>query len=176
MLYEYDLITSYAQGEVIFLAGKTDYHELVIHSETPLNLPEPHLAPLLKPFVFFTDNPSYMLKLMGLKVFYFIARVRPYYSITHNMIVLALFIPRYMLTLWTLFSNSALGRGTKSFFMVYVLGTLGTISLTIVDWDGRFFLPLIPLLFLLFGAGSYRLLLRIRPYFSAHFKGLSSKF
>ena len=169
MLYDYDLIATYAQGEIVFLAGKTNYKELVLVANRPLTLPGPNMAPLLKPLVFFIDNPLYMLKLMALKAFYFLGRVRPYYSILHNVLLITLFVPTYIMTIWVLLRNSVPGKATKSFLVTYILGTLGMICLTVTDWDGRFFLPLIPMLFLLSGVGCNKLLTVLYPHFSRFF-------
>jgi hypothetical protein len=100
---------------------------------------------------FMLDNPVYFLDMMARKFFFFTFQVRPYYSWYVNLFLLCTLIPLYIAAMrgWWHCSNSSL----KIFSATYVLSTIGMAMIITLDWDGRFFLPILPILVILAAIG-----------------------
>ena len=85
-----------------------------------------------------------------------VAHVRPYYSLAHNALVCATYLPLYALAVagaW--FAWSAV----QTRLVVSIIGAhLALVGLTFADYDGRFILYVVPLLTLLAAGGLGRLI------------------
>ena len=89
--------------------------------------------------------------LMMERVAWEMAKVRPYFSLQHNLYILAYLVPIYLLVaagVWALF------RSPLTYFILGIFGLhMALVAVTFADWDGRFLLYSWPLLCVLAGSG-----------------------
>jgi hypothetical protein len=98
----------------------------------------------------FWADPLWGLKVMGLRVYYFLLPLRPYFSGLHNWAALGSSIGVYALALWGSFSLK--GREWKLIGGI-LLVQIGLVALTWSDWDSRWTDRVMPLLILLAAGG-----------------------
>ncbi|MBT0813180.1 hypothetical protein KIH41_17995 [Litoribacter ruber] len=173
MLSTFGFVEDYQKGEVVYNIYKMahmDYAKsLIIQAPENLYLPNSE-DPALWQFVsLILFNPLYSIQLFGTKLFYFLLYIRPYYSALHNLTALAFLIPVYGLAIY----GAARLKGYPAvFFWTYLtICTLSTTLLTI-DWNSRFLMPMLPMVFLAAGGGVKGLIShRVfdRPAFLRHF-------
>lgn len=148
MLSTFHLVENYATGEIVFgISRIPNYqgHEQIL-MEIPRNLSVPTQgSTLYKAFVFYVKYPVFGLKLLFLKAFYFLSHYKPYYSFWHNLHTLVLLIPAYLGTLF--FVKKYLNIAFRTFVVSYILINTLIIMLTCEDWDGRFLMGLLPVVF-----------------------------
>jgi len=102
---------------------------------------------------FAVAKPLYLIRLAGMKLFYFFLLARPYYSVPHNALVLLFLLPVYTLTIISWF------RGRKEFVrwgfpaIIIFLQAL-VVSFTFADWDSRHLEVVLPLFFLFASGGA----------------------
>lgn len=151
MLTTYRLIDNYQLGEVVHalftLPTKPEYQWLIVNPPDDLYIPSNNWPPLIRVLCFMTLNPVHWAKLFLTKAFYFIVHIRPYWSIVHNLFSALFLIPFYVYFLQSLIRNG-LKDNLACFSLIYILFHLIGISSTSIDWDGRFLMPVLPLLFL----------------------------
>jgi hypothetical protein len=159
MLTTFHLVENYATGEVVFgISRIPNYqgHEQILLS-VPLDIYLPtEGSTLWKALVFYIKNPVYGAKLFFLKGIFFVTHYKPYYSLVHNFYNLAFIIPAYVGLYF--FAKQKSQFSIKLFVLAYLLINLLIIKLTCEDWDGRFYMGLLPFVFC-FGTNS--LLLRL---------------
>jgi len=152
MISAHSVMLIYENGDIIFaMHSLPDHlHHDLMTIEVPENLQEPDIdQPLLQQMAeFVLDYPIYYLKLMIGKIIMYVTHVRPYWSWPHNIVVALFLWPLYV------FSYRAIKRGLVSNYIataavVYLIIHTGIISITWADWDGRFFVPIIPLVIFL---------------------------
>lgn len=153
MLATFVLVENYATGEVVYRATSLPDHypgkdQLLVEVPTDLVLPEANGRPLDKLLAFIVHNPGYFSKLSMAKLFYFLTHTKPYYSWQHNLLLLLVLLPLYLGMVKTLLSE-VLPHPYRIFSGVLVFMHCIIILLTIEDWDGRFLMPLLPVVFLL---------------------------
>ena len=155
MLSSFVLIENYATGEVVYgmstVRGYAGKEQLVLSVEN-LIIPSTQLAPFPRLSLFVVSNPLYFVRLSFTKALYFVGHVRPYYSWLHNAFTITTLYPLYLLAgsvLW----KKCLSGSIRRFFLTFVVIQIISIMLTSVDWDGRFLMPLLPVVFLLGGKG-----------------------
>ncbi|UII19313.1 glycosyltransferase family 39 protein [Fulvivirga ligni] len=151
MLYTFNFIGDYETGEIIYAIGTVPYQEefkyLMITVPSHLNLPEDNWPPLFQMVYFIVANLWYFLKLFFIKAFYFLAHFRPYWSWKHNIYAVGFLGAIYFFT-FRAFSYQ-LPKKVMIFCCVYVLVHIMSVGFTTVDWDGRFLMPVLPVLFIL---------------------------
>lgn len=154
MLTTFILIENYLTGEIVYdlttLPNHPDLKLLTVDVPDDLYIPAKTLDPLARLVLFVIFNPIYMIKLSFLKVLLFLSHIRPYWSTAHNLFIVLMLYPLYS---FGFKGFSFLNRDYKRFTIIFFLGHLLIIACTTVDWDGRFLLPLMPLLFLVGGSG-----------------------
>ncbi len=102
---------------------------------------------------FVVEKPLYFLQLVGMKLFYFFLLARPYYSVSHNILILLFLLPVYTLSIISWF------RGRKEFMrwgfpaIIIFLQAL-VVSFTFADWDSRHVQAILPLIFLFASGGA----------------------
>ena len=102
---------------------------------------------------FAVAKPLYFIRLAGMKLFYFFLLARPYYSVSHNALVLLFLLPVYTLTIISWF------RGRREFVrwgfpaIIIFLQAL-VVSFTFADWDSRHLEVVLPLFFLFASGGA----------------------
>ncbi|MDC3395954.1 hypothetical protein OAW79_03040 [Candidatus Pelagibacter sp.] len=108
---------------------------------------------LISLLIFIKNNIYLIINSFFKKVWFFLARVRPYYSEIHNLYIMIFNIIIYSLALIGLFKiNSKKKIGVILIYILIVIFTLTT-GLTYADWDSRFSLYIIPLFFIFAGVG-----------------------
>jgi hypothetical protein len=156
------IVENYQTGELVYgistLPSKPQYDPLIIGSNALVE-PEQHRFKLFTIAHFILLNPWYWSKLFFLKICYFLAHIRPYWSWYHNLYSILYLLPCYYLAM------RAIGKRMEKPIVIFcsVFLTLHTlaIGLTSVDWDGRFLMPLLPVIFLLASRGLYITLYRL---------------
>ena len=148
MLTTFHLVENYATGEVVFGISRIPSYQG--HEQILLSVPFDVYLPaegstLWKALVFYVKNPVYGSKLFFLKGFFFITHYKPYYSLIHNTYNLLFIIPAY-LGLYFFFKSKYLAP-IKLSVLAYLAINLLIIMLTCEDWDGRFYMGLVPIVF-----------------------------
>ena len=96
-------------------------------------------------FLFILYNPIFFLKLSLAKLFYFYGNAKPYFSWQHNVVIIGF--------LWTVYGFGIKGfkylkKNHKVFLLSYLM-----IVLCSEDWDGRFLIPVLPVVFVCCSVG-----------------------
>ncbi len=150
MLETYLIMENYQMGEIIYgittVSSYESYQTLVVDPPSHLKILSDEYAPLSRLIYFIFFNFGYWLKLTLAKIFYFLLHVRPFWSGVHNVFNSMILIPLYILTIRQIFKSEYL---VKVFVMVYLSCHIVIVGLTSVDWDGRFLIPIMPVLFIL---------------------------
>ncbi|MFC4873609.1 hypothetical protein [Negadavirga shengliensis] len=154
MLATYGMMNDYRLGEIVYGVSGFDqsnfYPLLTVERPEQLYLPGRSYGPLAQIVLFIGHHPLYWSKLFFGKLFYYFAHIRPYWSLWHNVYSVLLLVPLYGFAIKGMISFSPTAR---IFVLAFICIHALSIGLTTVDWDGRFLLPLLPLLFVLAGKG-----------------------
>jgi hypothetical protein len=155
MLTTFLIMENYQKGEIIYaistLPPRAEYEMMVITPPKEIYIPEENLPPLIKVIAFIFHHPIYWTQLFASKLFFLMAHVRPYWSKIHNVYSLAILLPGYVL----FFKGIKIERDNMLlvFSISYLVIHLLSVSITSDDWDGRFLLPMLPIIFLFTGRG-----------------------
>ena len=153
MLKTFILIENYLLGEIVYgittLPGFPSMGILTIDVDmTSMNVPDKNHSPIMRNFLFFIQNPVFFLKLFGLKLFWYLAHCKPYFSVIHNVFIVILLYPMYLFFGISLAENT-IEKPIKLFLSSIIIINCLIVSLTSEDWDGRFLMPILPAIFLL---------------------------
>lgn len=161
MLATFGIVEAYRNGEVVYNVQKLPAYASTLQLAVPANLdfPSGDLVPISKILYLWVFNPIYSLKLFGTKLFYYLMYVRPYYSWVHNLMALALLLPMYWAYVQAILVRS-LGIYPKVFSMAVVCCSALSVALLADNWNSRFLMPVLPLVFLL---GSRQILAVVFP-------------
>ena len=160
----------YAKGDIVYHASTADERfntsYLVLETENLKNNDKKGFRGIAQ---FALQNPIYFADMSLRKLFFFTLQVRPYYSIKHNLFLLLTLIPIYVFSIigWKNLKNDQL----KNFSIVYILSTISMAMIITLDWDGRFFLPIFPVLMILAAIGIKQMIVSDR--FNSVFKSKS---
>ena len=161
MLSTFVLSENYTTGEIIYRASKPRIRAsqpwLAIDPIHDAYIPPVTMAPLLRLVSFIFHNSAYFFQLFFAKLLFFVAHVRPYFSWLHNSVIVGVIYPLYVLMVRVLAGRS-ITRSLTLFFAVVLCIGVTSVSLTTLDWDGRFFAPLLPIVFLLGVGGGWSIL------------------
>lgn len=154
MLSTYGFVEAYQMGEVVYNIHKLaneDYSRWLI-LEVPENLfiPSSELSPIIQFVSLIIGNPVYSLQLFGTKLFFYLFYIRPYYSFAHNALALAVLLPVYMFFIQELIKGS-ISKPFKIFVLGFVLISILSASLMTINWNSRFLMPVLPVIFLVAG-------------------------
>jgi hypothetical protein len=157
MLETFLIIENYQLGEIVYgvsrLPYKAEYNGLILPVPELKTLSDRY-PPLVKLFHFIFFNFDYWCLLFIKKVSYFLLHVRPYWSLKHNLYNIFILTPIFVLAIWQIINTKFIIR----FFAFAYLGShILIVGITTVDWDGRFFLPLIPIIILFAAQGINKL-------------------
>jgi len=135
------LIASYAKGEVIFpdVLIDTQGYSIVI--------PKLSTNYYVDVCLFIVSNPCLFLKLFSVKVCYFLFGIRPYYTLSHNLFNFSSQFILVLLSGIAVFSKTT-DLKYKLFVALFIGLTLLMVGFTTENWDGRFLVPIIPILIL----------------------------
>ncbi len=98
---------------------------------------------------FLFEDPGWFVKLLSLRVFYYLSPTRPYYSTLHNATAVAFTLPIYALAVAGTFAGRSREIGLL-WSLIALQGIL--VALTWSDWDNRWLDRVTPI-FLLLAAG-----------------------
>ncbi|MBL3657624.1 hypothetical protein JL102_15855 [Fulvivirga sp. 2943] len=162
MLSTFTLMRDYQSGEIIFAINTVPYQPsfkyLIVEVPQHLNILSDHYPPLVRLVHFIASNFNYWIKISSIKVFYFILHIRPYWSLWHNLYSLILLLPLYLFCIKALF-NKLLPVEVRLFSITYIVIHTLTVGMTTVDWDGRFLMPVLPVIFIL---SSYQIIVQLQ--------------
>jgi 4-amino-4-deoxy-L-arabinose transferase-like glycosyltransferase len=158
MLGTFTLIENYKTGEIVYAMSTfpdhPNYNQVMVSVPDDLYIPEMNHFPIVRLAEFVIHNPVYWSELFFKKVAYSLAHIRPYWSTIHNAYMLILLIPIYLFAaravIMKLFPTEII-----VFVLTYFLIHLLIFGCTTVDWDGRFFLPLVPVLTFMAAVGFF---------------------
>lgn len=141
VLPTFELLDSYSKGEIVY-----GYDAWNIHPTRPLVLPL-HPDNSLQSLSFFsTHNFSFFAPLTLLKAIALIVHTKPFYSWYHNLLIVAILFPAYS------FFGSGFSfwedKKAKVLAMVWLVSHVLIVAFTAEDWDGRFILPLLPIVWI----------------------------
>lgn len=151
----WDFTEQYLKGNVVTYAdavqGTSLYHEQLRVTSTHITTVEKIKPSIEKMVMFIILNPVYFLKLACLKVWYLLSGIRPYYSVVHNLFTLLWLSTIYLCSTigWSKISNLEL----KAFILCVFLINCSLIAVSSIDWDNRFYMPMVPGFVLLSGKG-----------------------
>jgi len=151
MLETYGFIENYKLGEVVYgvseFGGNPIYSALKVSRPVELELTYRELPPLLELIYFIWNYPFYWIKLFLVKLFYYLTHIRPYWSFFHNIFNLIFLLPLYFFFIRSLVHYRGDFR-IRLFTIVFITMNILSVCVLSVDWDGRFLLPVLPLVFL----------------------------
>ena len=152
MLVTFMVMENYEIGEVVYdittRPYKPEYKLLLINVPEDLEILSSEYPPLIRIVHFMVFNLKYWIILFCAKVFFFLLHIRPYWSLEHNIFNLVILIPMYYYSFRYLISNS-ISKEIRVFSIFFFLTHILSIGITTVDWDGRFLMPLLPMIFIL---------------------------
>ncbi|WP_460891241.1 hypothetical protein [Rufibacter soli] len=137
----------YERGDLIY-----GYFGLTMNQFHQPQLPPESLTQLGQVMWFIAVNPVYFMGMALLKGFFFFIHAKPFYSIGHNIAILAYLLPVYSLA-WIGWRKGPLPAATKALLLTPVILQAGITMLTIEDWDGRWLYPVLPCFLLLAATG-----------------------
>jgi hypothetical protein len=148
MLATYLIRENYQNGEIVFEVSNYSNAEeasyLIVDPPAKLEVSE-NTSPLLQVIEVAVRHPVYFTKLFLAKVFFLFLHVRPYWSWLHNVTVLIFLIPLYFFFFRGM-KRDDVTLSFKTFVLTYLFVHAFGIGLTFEDWDGRFLMPMIPIL------------------------------
>jgi hypothetical protein len=112
---------------------------------------------LMSLLIFYKDNFYLSTVAFFKKIFFFYFSIRPFYSDFHNYYITLLnliYWPTAILGLFKLYNKNNIGITLIYFLIIFFTFAIG---LTWVDWDGRFFHYILPLIFILSGIGFHNM-------------------
>tara|TARA_B100000401_G_scaffold437030_1_gene381718 strand:+ start:1704 stop:2885 length:1182 start_codon:yes stop_codon:yes gene_type:complete len=112
----------------------------------------------IKVLSFIIEYPIYFIEVFYNKLYWFFLRARPFYSDIHYYFLLISSLIMYIFFVFG-FSLNSRRKEVIYLIIIYILGTTFSVLLTVVDWDARFSLPILPYIFLIASAGIYKLYL-----------------
>jgi hypothetical protein len=142
MLTSFELIDSYAKGELIYPNAALHLHP------SHLLIPSPDRSPITRILLFIKDNPLYFAQLSSIKFFLFFGNVKPYFSVLHNLFIITMLYPNYFFA-WKSFQKIHHFKNEKILIVTFIFTQAIIISLTSENWDGRFLVPVLPFIFIL---------------------------
>lgn len=110
---------------------------------------------LISFFIFLKSNLSTFTIAFFKKVWLFAFRIRPFYSDLHNLYIIMFNLIYWPAALFGFFMmNNKNNIGVILMYYLIILYTL-TVGLSWADWDGRFSLYILPIIFIFAGTGFY---------------------
>ncbi|MDO8512143.1 MAG: hypothetical protein Q7S57_02630 [bacterium] len=106
---------------------------------------------LFEILLFVKNNFIFVIKLAGMKLFYFLLHVKPFYSNAHNLLIVISYFPIYVFAGIGFLSKIDFSK--KVLIMSYLLGQTIIVMLTFEDWDGRFLSAIMPLVIIFAAIG-----------------------
>lgn len=157
MLSKEHVLEHYINGTVIWGHPES---ALTMPGETP-DCAHANGNPLLEILCFTLAKPLFFLELLGMKLFYFFLLARPYYSASHNFIILLVLLPVYALTILCWYHRRKdLSRWAYPAIIIFLQSVV--VAFTFADWDSRHLQMVLPLFFVFAAIGTVYLVDRYR--------------
>lgn len=170
MLATAGFIEEYQIGEIVYNIYKMEHKPyakyLMLTVPENLYIPNQNQEPIIKLAQLVLGNPWYTIKLFFIKLFYFVLYIRPYYSWMHNVLALMALLPMYFGFISTLRSKR-LKTEAVVFIITFIVFSTITVCLMTINWNSRFLMPMLPLVFLIGGLAVGNLCLK--SFFSNRF-------
>lgn len=165
MLSTFGFVEAYKMGEIVYnihkLADKDYAQWLIVEVPENLFIPSSELSPIIQFVSLILGNPVYSLQLFGTKLFFYLFYIRPYYSMVHNALALIVLLPIYVFFFLEMIKDS-ISKSFKIFVLGFIaISILGT-SLMTINWNSRFLVPVLPLIFLFACNGIVKLFYQAR--------------
>jgi hypothetical protein len=106
------------------------------------------------------SDPFWFLKILFIRLAYFLGHHRPFYSLFHNLFAVISSLGIYILAIVGTVTNKGALRFNLTVWGIFLLQLAVCMGIC-VDWDGRFYLRVLPLLLILVSAGAVFLCERI---------------
>ena len=139
-------LETYSSGEIIYPGIP-----YLIDSPEHFVFPDKHQWPIIQLIEVFYINSGYLFKATSLKASMFLLHIKPYYSWPHNGFILGYLLPVYFFAVKGVTKMASIK--STVFLLSFVLFQLLAVSFTSENWDGRFLLPVLPIVFVLAGIG-----------------------
>lgn len=154
MLSTFGFEEAFYKGEILYNVHAfqgSDYAKyLLVQAPEDLWLAPSDWPPLLRLISLYVMNPFYAFQLVFLKVFYFLIDIRPYYSLGHNLALIAFLPLVYIFLIRELLSDKVMGIWKITLLAFLSVHILSNAFLTI-NWNSRFLVPMLPVVFLFVG-------------------------
>lgn len=152
MLHTFDMIDVYERAELVYAYGTISNpahpHLLLIEKPTDFYIPSEDYKQLDRVILFIINNPWFYFKLSIGKIFYFLGNIKPYFSWYHNAAIIAFLYPVYYFFVSGIRRVKDRLNPLKWLVLSYVIFNTAIVIAATEDWDGRFLLPVLPLIFI----------------------------
>jgi len=112
------------------------------------------------------QHPRQFGRLAWLRTQAFAGMVRPYFSSGHNIYLVLYFFPLYILLIASLRNWWRTNRPILIYCLALITVTWGTVILTCDDWHNRFFLSIVPYIYILTLPALQKIISKAGTYFS----------
>ncbi len=165
MISSHRVMLIYENGDIIFAMHEFPTHPhhdwMTVDIPEELYKPSEELPLIQQMGSFVIGNPIYFSKLFFGKMVMFVTHIRPYWSWSHNIAMALMLWPLYFFSLKAIRKQLISNYFAQASIVYFVIHAL-VISSTWADWDGRFFVPLIPALVVIGAIGLVDLLTKKR--------------
>ncbi|MGN6646382.1 MAG: hypothetical protein ACTHJT_07620 [Cytophaga sp.] len=149
---------SFAKGEII-----CGYKGWIIPVGTPASVSTTE-GSIVKILGLIIDQPLKSLQLGCCRFAALWTDVRMYYSSLHNIFISLLLLPAYIFAATGFMHYRKIHRGVFIFTIVYTGLNSVLVMITYADWDGRFLVPLLPVIFIWSALGIQKIFMRFRIF------------
>lgn len=164
LLTTFEIVETYARGEVIYAS------DIFAIPADDVVLPTEKDSPLLRILYFVLQNPVFFFKLFFAKLIVFIAYVKPYYSLVHNLSILLVIYPLYFFTAWWFLKDKE--NAARAFAPTVFVLQACIVASTSEDWDSRFITLLLPVMIASGVAGMYKFVKRKQTKATAQYQAV----
>lgn len=156
MLTTYLVIENYRVGEIIYAVttypDQSKVRGLVIEPPADLYVPPASHPPVVRIAAFVAHHPVYWTDLFLHKIFRLLVHTRPFWSMSHNLFSIAVLLVSYASFIFAI-RNKAIHSDVVIFAITFLLIHILSVGITSDDWDGRFLIPMLPVIFICSGNG-----------------------
>jgi len=141
-IQEYNFISALSKGMIWGYSFETNdiCYSNCIPGLTNPDLYEKNVIGLIQ---FFKDNFFILIKVSFFKIILFFTGWRPYYSNIHNIFLICFHLPIYIMFCVYFFKSKKL-ISFEIFTLFYIFLSVAFVSVTFVDWSGRFIMYIFP--------------------------------
>jgi len=156
MLTTYLVIENYHSGEIIYavttIPDQSRVEGLILETPDDLYYPPASDPPAIRIAAFILHHPLYWTNLFLHKVYYLLSHTRPFWSAKHNIFSAVFLLVAYA-SFFMGIRDKLIGREVVIFAVTFLLVHVLSVGITSDDWDGRFLIPMLPVIFIFSGHG-----------------------